>query len=503
MRVRYKAFVVAACTALGLAPGAAFADDIGNNLDPSVDAVAEVMPLTLGGANGGTSLYVIPRNGDGKNGCNLTGTTELKVSVASSDTAVATVSPTTVTFTSCGEVRPLTVVPHGQGTAMVYLTMVANNSDGTFNLAPAQFTVTVSPPPNTAPAVVVAGVTAGAQYAVGSVPAATCQVSDLEDGSTSFPATLGAVSGPYAADGLGSQTVSCSYTDAGGLTAVASETYVIVDPTAPVVTAQTTPGTPDGHNGWYVSDVSLDWAVAEPESPNSLVTTGCDDLSVTGDQLAQAYTCSATSAGGVAASSVTIMRDATAPSGVQFVGGPVNGGLYFPTTVPQPGTCTATDATSGMDGCEVSGYSAAVGSHQVTATATDVAGNSATATANYEVYTLQLSGFFQPVDVGGVLNTVKNGSTVPLKFRVFDRGVEQKSTSIIKQFQQQKTGCTTGAVEDAIEEIANTGGTSLRYDSTAGQFIQNWKTPSGASSCYTVVVTTIDGSTLSAKFKLK
>jgi hypothetical protein len=153
-------------------------------------------------------------------------------------------------------------------------------------------------------------------------------------------------------------------------------------------------------------------------------------------------------------------------------------------------------------GCAVTGYSTTLGTHQLTATATDVAGNSSAANASYLVRKLDLSGFFQPVDAGGVWNTVKNGATVPLKFRVFDRGVEQTSTSVVKAFTQAKVACATGT-EDAIEEIVSTGGTSLRYDSTVRQFIQNWKTPTGAGTCYRVTLTLIDDTTQTALFKLK
>ena len=133
------------------------------------------MPLNVGGRNGTTQLYVTPRNGDGKNGCNLTGSTTLALSVSSSNTAVATVSPSPVTFTSCEDTKTLTVTPVSQGTATVSVSQTSNTTDGSFNLAPASFTVNVAPPANTAPAISVLGVTGGTNYDKGCVPAATCQ----------------------------------------------------------------------------------------------------------------------------------------------------------------------------------------------------------------------------------------------------------------------------------------------------------------------------------------
>jgi hypothetical protein len=57
-------------------------------------------------------------------------------------------------------------------------------------------------------------------------------------------------------------------------------------------------------------------------------------------------------------------------------------------------------------------------------------------------------------------------------------------------------------VADDID-LVTTGGTSLRYDSTAGQFVQNWQTPKKAGACYTVTMTTDDGSEISANFIMK
>src|SRR5687768_6414153 len=78
-RIRNKvtSTLLATLIALLVLPWAALADDISNNLDAVVDADAEVMPLNVGGAPGTTQLYVVERNGDGKQGCNLTGSKTL------------------------------------------------------------------------------------------------------------------------------------------------------------------------------------------------------------------------------------------------------------------------------------------------------------------------------------------------------------------------------------------------------------------------------------------
>jgi hypothetical protein len=491
------------CAVLLAVPAIALADDISNNLDASVDAAAEVMPLTTGGADGTTQLFVTPRNGDGKNGCNLTGGTSLGLSVSSSNPSVATVSPSSVTFTSCSDLKTLTVHPVAQGSTTISVSQTSNNTGATFALAPATFTVNVTPPPNTAPTIAVAGVTGGANYNKGSVPNATCQVTDTEDGNSSFPATLSAITGTYASDGIGSQTASCDYTDGGGLQASASETYNIVDPSPPVITKVVT-GT-EGNNGWYTSNVSVDWTVNDPESPNSLQTTGCNDQNIIADQAEQTYSCSATSAGGSSGpQSVTIKRDATDPN-VSLVDGPANGSEHYFGSVPDEPTCNASDALSELAGpCSVSGYGTTVGSHTVTATATDNAGNEATASSTYKVLAWDFRGFYQPVDMGGVHNTIKGGSTVPMKFELFAGSTELTDTAnVVQPLKYQKISCTTGVpTEDAIETVA-TGGTSLRYDTTGGQFIYNWKTPTGAGTCYNVTISSIDGSSKTALFKLK
>ncbi|MFJ6028154.1 PxKF domain-containing protein [Pseudarthrobacter sp. NPDC092424] len=498
----FRAAAALAAAGLVLAGGGiAFADDIHNTLDSSVDTDAEVLALNLGGAQGFASLALWTTDGDGKRGCNLTGSNTLTLKIESTNTSVATVSPATTTFTSCGFTQPLSVTAVGAGSANVTVSIISNTTPYSFSTAPAAFRVdVVAPAPaNTAPELSISGVANGASYAKGAVPAAMCEVADTEDESSSFPATLGAVSGPDGAYGVGTQEASCSYTDGGGITVASSVTYVITDATAPAVSYTLSPATPDGANGWYKNAVTLDWTVTEDDSPSTLVLAGCDDRTISEDQVATEYSCAASSSAGPADPvAVSLKKDGAEPE-LGFTSD--LGVSYFGSTPAEPG-CTARDHLSGLAGpCTVSGYSTSTGKHTLTATATDLAGNTATITQDYEVKAWTLKGFYQPVDMSGVLNTVKGGSTVPAKFEVFagDREITDPGTLA---FSAAKIQCANGAVEDAIEMVV-AGNTALRYDTTAGQFVYNWKTPTLAGSCYQLTMKAADGSLISASFKLK
>lgn len=189
--------------------------------------------------------------------------------------------------------------------------------------------------------------------------------------------------------------------------------------------------------------------------------------------------------------------DKTPPT-VSLVGGPANSGTYYFGFVPSAPTCSASDALSGLDGsCSVTGYSTAVGTHTVSASATDKAGNSASASATYTVLGWTVNGFYKPVKMNNVMNTVRGGSTVFLKFEVFAGPTELTATSVVRSFVQTRITCDTHATMDEVKI------TSLRYDATAGQFILTWQTPKQAGACYRVTLKTQDGSSLVAFFKVK
>jgi hypothetical protein len=130
------------------------------------------------------------------------------------------------------------------------------------------------------------------------------------------------------------------------------------------------------------------------------------------------------------------------------------------------------------------------------------------------------TGFYQPVDMPTttnpiVWNTIKGGQTVPLKFEFFTAGtpkVEQTSVTVFgadataqgKAFSAQAISCSTGD-SNAVDpiEVVTTGGTSLRYDTSAGQYVQNWKTPTTVGACFKVSVRALDGTTVGpAYFKI-
>ena len=171
------------------------------------------------------------------------------------------------------------------------------------------------------------------------------------------------------------------------------------DPSPPVITPSVSPPTPDGPNGWYHEPVTVSFSVSDPQSP-VVDVTGCDPTSV-GDT-AGPVTCSATSAGGTTSLPVAIKRDTTPPTAPVISG--IAAQTYLDSTVPPASAiaCSATDPTSGIDSCTVTGYDATIGVHRLTAVATDDAGLTSTSTLDYAVTATPAVQVQQPVDTGAL-----------------------------------------------------------------------------------------------------
>jgi len=167
------------------------------------------------------------------------------------------------------------------------------------------------------------------------------------------------------------------------------------DTTPPVVGPEQTTGTL-GSGGWYSSDVTVRW---DPTDTLSRVSSrlGCDGTTIAADTSGTTLTCTATSAGGTTASSVTIKRDATAPL-IHYSG---NAGSYsFNHAVSI--SCAASDALSGVSSttcADVSGPASSfgLGTTTLSASATDLAGNTGTGSTSFTVVVT-------PPDVGPIVN---------------------------------------------------------------------------------------------------
>jgi hypothetical protein len=84
-----------------------------------------------------------------------------------------------------------------------------------------------------------------------------------------------------------------------------------------------------------------------------------------------------------------------------------------------------------------------------------------------------------------------------LRLSTFARGIASTAGMI---FTIDPISCPAYPTTDDVE-FTTSGGTSLRYDFTSGQFIQHWKTPA-QQGCYSVTMT-YSGQTISANFQTK
>lgn len=128
------------------------------------------------------------------------------------------------------------------------------------------------------------------------------------------------------------------------------------DTTPPVITPTVT-GAENG--GWYTSNVSVSWAVADPES--AFTSSGCGAQTVTSDTSGVTFTCTAISAGGTSSQSVTIKRDTSGPSIASVTADPSI--LWPPNNKMRAVTVTvsASDAGSGFAGCTVTSVNSSEG----------------------------------------------------------------------------------------------------------------------------------------------
>ena len=318
----------------------------------------------------------------------------------------------------------------------------------------------------------------------------------------SIPVGGSAVVSPNAADALsglasascgtpdtstvGTRSVTCTATDKAGNTRSVSVPYTVVDVTAPVVTYTLSPAAPNA-NGWYRGNVGVTWTVRDPES-GVATQTGCAASTVSSDTAGTRYTCTATNGAGLRTSVSTplIKRDSTPPALAPVVS---------PNPILRNGTgnasANAADALSGIASQSCASVDTSIhGNRTLTCTATDNAGNTATAQADYVVQAGRMVSLLPAVPARALGGVVPFIPTV-LRWTVVDAngvgvtGLRGTLTAVPLACPAWPVSPINTYVRDPVEPMQDLGG---------GRYQATWTAPATArGKCWTLKIDLGDG----------
>lgn len=276
---------------------------------------------------------------------------------------------------------------------------------------------------------------------------------------------------------------------------------VRIDLTKPTISGAAAPA--PNAAGWNNTDVTVTYTcndalsgVATCTAPQTLVEGAAQ--SSTGTAVDKAGNSDTATVSG-------INVDKTKP--VVTVTGVANGAIYTFGSVPAAG-CSTTDALSGVQTSATvtvsGGTSNGVGTFKARCDgAVDVADNAGTAVeVTYQVH-YDFTGFFNPVDNVPMINSVKAGQGIPMKFSLAGNfgldilaAASPSSASI---------SCLNPALNVLDEtETVTAGSSSLQYDALSGQYIYVWKTDKAwATKCRAFLLKLDDGTTHRADFNFR
>jgi YVTN family beta-propeller protein len=282
-------------------------------------------------------------------------------------------------------------------------------------------------------------------------------------------------------------------TPAGTSPATAADQYTYNDTTPPTTTISLAPSSPNGTNGWYTSPVGVSFSATDPD--DSVAQTRCvldpatvpasfDDLpsgdcalsTVSTDGTHTIYAASIDSNGNKETlESVTFQIDQTPPTlAPTFSPSTIYLGQTGVTASPN-----ASDATSGVASSSCGSVdTSTAGDHTVTCTATDNAGNTASATVHYTVQ-YKVLGFMSPAPQ----SKWKAGQTVPIKIALTDVNGTPISDA---EAQALASACR---VTFSATGAQNLTAQCMKYDTTKQQFVYTWKLASSPTGADTITVT--------------
>jgi hypothetical protein len=375
-------------------------------------------------------------------------------------------------FASCASPLALTALADGAHAFAVRARDVAGNVDAT----PATHAWTIDTddtPPVIAP--VVSGTLGDNGWYVGDVTIGW----NVSDADSSIGSSTGCNTVVLSTDTAGA-TFTCTASSVGG---TASETVMVkLDKTAPQITAATT--TAPNAAGWYRDDVAVAYTCSDALSgvvacPSAQVLTG------EGAAVASVPRTVTDAAGNTSAPvSVAVKIDRTAPMLAPSVAQPL---LLHAASAAQ---ANATDALSGIDAQSCSALATgSIGAKSVNCTATDIAGNTASVSANYRV-SYGFAGFEAPLEAA--LNGVKPKKYLPFKWRVFDANNADVSGLSVFNVSRTTVACPAGVTPVPVAAYG-TSNIALQYLG-GGRYERNWPMPVWlAGSCVRIDVELGDG----------
>jgi len=300
-------------------------------------------------------------------------------------------------------------------------------------------------------------------------------------------------------DEEGVHTYTVTATDDAGNVGSASVTYT-VDNTPPVVTIN---APADGAYHKSSNLPALDYSVVEL-NPYTVVEEG-----YSADEGEHTVIVTATdAAGNVGSDSVTYIVDDTPPEITIIT--PADGVVYILNQVvladweaidELSGIATVTATADDGDPSDTS----TLGEKSFTVTATDNAGNTDSLTVHYNVQ-YDFGGFLPPVSLDG-RSLFKLGSTIPVKFQLFDAARDPASTAVATiRVVKISSGSPVGMEVDGVSTSAATTGNLFRYDTTGQLYIFNLATkslPAPADGTWRITVYLNDGTSQSIDIGIK
>jgi len=296
----------------------------------------------------------------------------------------------------------------------------------------------------------------------------------------------------------------------------ASSTAEIACP--PVTTITLDPASPNGTNSWYTGPVGVTISATDTGGPgvaateceldpatvpttyDSLPSGPCSLTSVSTDGTHTIYAASIDDNGTEEpVESVTFKIDQTPP----VLAPSISPGTTLLLNQTAVAKANATDQTSGVatSGCGPV-ITSTVGQHTLTCTATDNAGNTATATLNYTVgYGFS---FVLPMDAPPKVNAGLAAFVYPLVWRLTDANGKYVSTlSAITSIAYKATSCSAFTTNPAGATATSAiGPNHPTYDPKANAYLYAWATPR-PKGCYTLFLTLNSGQVEPAYFDLR